>query len=74
MSATLLTVPRLALGIGEFSPVPELLPIPRPAHWLDLARPIFRFLAHPLTMAIAWVAVFLLSAFSCWMLLMIVLL
>jgi hypothetical protein len=52
----------------------QLLPLPRPAHWLDLARPIYRFFAHPVTMAVAWTGVFLLSAFSCWMLLMIVLL
>jgi hypothetical protein len=63
MSATQLSIaPRLALRVGEFSPVPLPLPIPRPAHWLDIARPIYRLLAHPLTMAIVWGVVFILSA------------
>jgi hypothetical protein len=59
MSATSLSVP---LVTGEFSPVPLSLPIARPWHWLDLARPIYRWFAHPLTMALVWGAVFLLSA------------
>jgi uncharacterized protein (DUF2062 family) len=62
MSVRLHGTPRLALGVGEFSPVPQILPIARPLHWLDIARPIYRFFANPLTMAIVWGAVYILSA------------
>jgi hypothetical protein len=73
MSATLQTNSRIALSIGEFSPVTvPPLPIARPAHWLDIARPVYRLLARPLTMAIVWVAVFLLSAATAYGWLMVV--
>ncbi len=61
MSATQLSN-RTLLGVGEFSPLPSPLELPRTAHWLDIARPIHRFFAHPLTIAIGWGIVFLLSA------------
>jgi hypothetical protein len=67
-----LLAPRLALGVGEFSPVTVLLPIARPAHWLDVARPIYRFFAHPLTMVLVWGAVFVLSALTAYGWLMVV--
>ena len=59
MSAGLQNLSRL--GIGELSPMPEPRCF-RPAHWLDVARPIYRLFAHPLTMVIVWGAVFVLSA------------
>jgi hypothetical protein len=66
LSATLQDLSRCSLAVGEFSPVPELLPFPRPLHWLDLARPLHRcfarFFAHPLTMALVWGAFYLLCA------------
>jgi len=74
LSATLPCTPRSLLGTGEFSPVPQLLPIARPWHWLDLARPIYRLMAHPLTMALGWGVVFLLASFSFWAALMVALL
>jgi hypothetical protein len=46
----------------------------RPAHWLDIARPIYRFFAHPLRCTLGWFGVFLLAMLGCYGFLLVVML
>jgi hypothetical protein len=74
LSVTLPCTSSTALSVREFSPVLFPVSVPPPAHWLDVARPIYRFFAHPLTMALGWTAAFLLSALCCYGWLLVVML